>query len=165
MSTGSIPDRRWSSRRWGRGCWTWPCHQSLGAHPYLVPPEHTAIAREVLGPNRILAPEVHVVRDTDPTSARALGRRVLADNLRLPNYRASFTRLGFTEDDLDHGGSNRLIDVVVAWGTDDEIARRVDDHLAAGADHVCLQVLTPTLDELPLADWQALAPILLRPPP
>lgn len=132
--------------------------RSLGAHPYIVPPEHTAGAREALGPGPLLAVELHVVRDTDPSAARALGRHVLANNLRLPNYRASFRRLGFDEDDLDHGGSDRLIDAVVAWGTDDAIARRVDDHLAAGADHVCLQVFTPRPDALPLDGWRALAP-------
>jgi probable F420-dependent oxidoreductase len=134
--------------------------RSLGAHPYLVTPEHTAAARQVLGPDRLLAPEQHVVRATDPATARALARRVVANNLRLPNYRASFTRLGFTDADLDHDGSDRLIDAVVAWGADEAIARRVRDHLDAGADHVALQVLTGDPAELPLAGWRALAPLL-----
>lgn len=135
--------------------------RSLGAHPYLTTPEHTASARAVLGPDRLLAPELHVVRDPDPASARALARRVVANNLRLPNYRSSFLRLGFTAEDLDHDGSDRLIDAVVAWGSDEAIARRVHDHLDAGADHVTIQVLTGDPAVLPLPAWRALAPLLL----
>ena len=135
--------------------------RSLGAHPYLTTPEHTATARDALGPDRLLAPELHVVRDGDPVSARELARRVVANNLRLPNYRASFVRQGFSDDDLAAGGSDRLIDAVVAWGTDEAIARRVHDHLAAGADHVTVQVLTAGPTELPTAGWRALAPLLL----
>jgi probable F420-dependent oxidoreductase len=131
-----------------------------GAHPYLVTPEHTATAREVLGPDRLLAPEQKVVLETDATEARRVGRGALAIYLGLPNYTNNLKRLGFTDDDLADGGSDRLVDGVIAWGDLDAVVARVRAHHAAGADHVAVQVLTPDPLTLPLAEWRTLAPAL-----
>lgn len=131
--------------------------RAAGSHPYLVTPEHTRQAREILGSGPLLAPEQKVVLSTDPDEARAVGRRRLAGYLALPNYVHSLDRLGFGADDLADGGSDRLVDALVAWGDADAIAARVAEHRAAGADHVALQVLTAD-NHLPLAEWRALAP-------
>lgn len=136
-----------------------------GAHPYLVTPEHTAQARELLGAGPLLAPELKVVLDADPDTARATARGYLAMYLTLPNYTNSFLRLGFTEDDFADGGSDRLIDAVYAWGDDAEIRRRIDAFHTAGADHVALQIVTPgttpgTPGPLPRAEWRRLAEVL-----
>jgi probable F420-dependent oxidoreductase len=135
--------------------------RSLGAHPYLIDPEHTRIARETLGPDAVLAPELKVVLDTDPERARAVARGHLASYLELPNYTRNLLRTGYEEADLDGGGSNRLIDGVVAWGDADAVVRRAQDHIDAGADHVCVQVLTAERRDVPLAAWRELAPALL----
>ncbi|HEY3502206.1 MAG TPA: LLM class F420-dependent oxidoreductase [Actinocatenispora sp.] len=131
--------------------------RAIGSHPYLVTPEHTRQAREILGAGPLLAPEQKVVLSTDPAEARAVGRARLAGYLALPNYLASLRRLGFGDDDVADGGSDRLVDALVAWGDADAIAARVAEHRAAGADHVALQVLTAH-GGLPLAEWRALAP-------
>jgi probable F420-dependent oxidoreductase len=115
--------------------------RSAGAHPYLTTPEHTAEARELVGPSVFLAPEHKVVLTTDPAEARAVGREVVGFYLGLRNYVNNWLRLGFTEDDVRKPGSDRLIDAVVAYGTPDAIAARVNEHLEAGADHVAIQVL------------------------
>ena len=112
-----------------------------GSHPYNVPPEHTALARETLGPDRMLVPEQAVVLEPDPVAAREIGRAHVAGYQRFPNYTNNWLRLGMTDDDLADGGSDRLVDLVVAWGDEDAIARRVQAHLDAGADHVCVNVL------------------------
>jgi probable F420-dependent oxidoreductase len=114
---------------------------TAGAHPYLVPPEHSALARKILGPDALLAPEQGVVLESDPTRVREICQQALEHYRRLPNYVNSWRRLGFTDDDITHG-SDRLIDALFAAGEPDRIAERVNAHLAAGADHVCLQVLT-----------------------
>ncbi|GAA1389501.1 LLM class F420-dependent oxidoreductase [Pseudonocardia kongjuensis] len=117
--------------------------RTAGAHPYLTTPEHTRSAREQLGDGVLLAPEHKVVLDDDPESARALGRPVVQrPYLGLRNYRANLLRLGWAESDLDDGGTDALIDALVAHGTPEQVAARLDEHLAAGADHVCAQVLT-----------------------
>jgi len=114
-----------------------------GAIPYLVPPEHTAQAREILGPDRLLAPEHKVVLDPDPGQARHLGRRRVANPyLHLVNYTSNLRRLGFTDEDLADGGSDRLIDALVAHGPAQQVAAQLRAHLDAGADHVCAQLLT-----------------------
>jgi probable F420-dependent oxidoreductase len=114
-----------------------------GAIPYLVPPEHTRRAREILGPDKLLAPEHKVVLDPDPLTARELGsRRVRTPYLGLVNYTSNLRRLGYTDADLSGGGSDKLIDAVVAHGTAEQIAARLTAHLEAGADHVCVQLLT-----------------------
>ena len=118
--------------------------RTAGAHPYLVTPEHTRVAREVLGADPVLAPEHKVVLDTDPERARALGRsRVENPYLHLSNYLTNFRRLGWSDEDIAAPGSNALIDAVVAHGTGAEVAARLEEHLAAGADHVSVQLLTP----------------------
>jgi probable F420-dependent oxidoreductase len=128
--------------------------RSAGAHPYLTTPEHTAEARRLIGPEALLAPEHKAVLTTDPEKARAVGRKALEIYLNLANYLNSCTRLGFTDEDVRKPGSDRLVDAVVAYGTPDEIAARLKEHITAGADHVAVQVLTgpdklvPALAEL-----------------
>ncbi len=137
--------------------------KTAGAHPYLVTPEHTARARAILGPDALLAPEQGVVLESDAAKARAMALTVVEHYRALPNYRNSWLRLGFTEAEID-GGSDRLIDALFAWGSADRIAERVNEHLAAGADHVCLQVITgaPSMDTAAARPaWQALARVLL----
>jgi len=116
--------------------------RSAGAHPYLTTPEHTAQARELIGPSAFLAPEHKVVLTTDADRARAVGRRALDIYLNLANYLNNWRRLGFTDDDITRPGSDRLVDAFVAYGTTDAIAARLNEHLDAGADHVAVQVLT-----------------------
>jgi probable F420-dependent oxidoreductase len=128
-----------------------------GAHPYNVNPEHTAQARAILGRGPLLCPEQAVLLETDPTKARTIGRAFLSIYLSLPNYTNNLLRLGFTEADFQSGGSDRLIDGMVAWGDLDSIRTRVLAHLNAGADHVCIQVLTADPKALPLAEWRELA--------
>jgi probable F420-dependent oxidoreductase len=116
--------------------------RSAGAHPYLTTPEHTAHARELIGPSAFLAPEHKAVLTTDPEKARAVGRRALDIYFNLANYRNSWKRLGFSEDEVNRPGSDRLVDAVVAYGTPESIAARMKEHLDAGADHVPVQILT-----------------------
>jgi len=134
--------------------------RAAGAHPYFVPVEHTARARAILGEGPVLAPEVTVVLERDPATARALARTFTAGYLSLPNYANNLRSLGFTDGDLTGGGSDRLVDAVVAWGDVDAVAGRVEEHRAAGADHVCVQVLS-TLDAFPLSAYRELAPALV----
>ncbi len=128
--------------------------RSAGAHPYLTTPEHTAQARELIGPDAFLAPEHKAILTTDAEQARAVGRKALEIYLNLNNYLNSWKRLGFTDSDVAKPGSDRLVDAVVAYGTVDAIAARLKQHLDAGADHVPVQVLTspeklvPALTEL-----------------
>ncbi len=136
--------------------------RSTGAHPYLVPPEHTAQARAALGAGALLAPEQAVVVERDPSTARTVARQHLAIYLQLPNYARNWERLGFDAADFANGGSDRLVDALVAWGDVETIARRVAEHRTAGADHVCIQALAPDLRVLPRADWRELAPALLN---
>jgi probable F420-dependent oxidoreductase len=112
-----------------------------GAHPYNVTPEHTAGAREILGPEKSLCPAQFVLLETDPAEARRLGRETVGRYFGFPNYVNSFRRLGFTEDDFAGGGSDRLVDAVVAWGDEDAIRRRIQEHWDAGADHVAVQTV------------------------
>jgi probable F420-dependent oxidoreductase len=136
--------------------------ETLGAHPYFVPVEHTAIARERLGPEPLLAPEQAVVLETDVDRARELARGHMANYLELPNYTNNILRVGgFGEDDLRDGGSDRLVDAIVAWGDEGAIRARLDAHRAAGADHVCIQVIHGRGADLPLPEWRALASALL----
>lgn len=136
--------------------------RSWGAHPYLTTPQHTAQAREILGPDALLAPEQKVVLDPDPVTARATARPGVANPyLRLSNYQNSLRRLGFTDDDFVDGGSDRLIDALVAHGSIDAVAAGVRAHLDAGADHVAVQALTPA-GAAPLPVFRELATALLR---
>ncbi|MGO9353138.1 MAG: LLM class F420-dependent oxidoreductase [Mycobacterium sp.] len=115
--------------------------RSAGAHPYLTTPQHTAKARELVGSSVFLAPEHKVVLTTDRDEARAIGRRYLEHYLGLTNYVNNWLRLGFTHDDVRKPGSDKLVDAMVAYGTPDAIAQRLNEHLEAGADHVGIQVL------------------------
>jgi probable F420-dependent oxidoreductase len=133
--------------------------RTAGALPYLTTPEHTRRAREILGPDRLLAPEQKVLLETDPDRARSIAREVLGPYLALPNYTNNLRRLGYTEEDLSYGGSDRLVDDLVAWGDEATIRDRVGAHHAAGADHVAVQVLNPGPERL--ATHRALAPVLL----
>lgn len=131
--------------------------RARGAHPYLANPDHTQLAREQLGPGPLLAPEQPVVLETDAGRARELARAHLATYLGLPNYVNNLLRLGLTEDDVRDGGSDRLVDSIVAWGDEAAIASRVQAHRDAGADHVCIQLLTGDFSTLPLEGWRRLA--------
>jgi probable F420-dependent oxidoreductase len=123
--------------------------RTAGAIPYLVTPEHTRQARAILGAGKVLAPEQKAVLETDPQRARAIGRpRVQRPYLGLVNYTSNLRRLGWSEEDLSDGGSDALIDALVAWGTGDEVAAKLNEHLEAGADHVAVQLLTASDDEL-----------------
>jgi probable F420-dependent oxidoreductase len=135
--------------------------RTAGAHPYLVTAEHTAEARQALGSGPWLAPEVGVVLESDPERARRIARGAIEHYMTLPNYTGNWLRLGFSPDDLTGGGSDRLVDALVAWGDDEAIARRVAEHRDAGADHVCIQVLTEDHGRLPLDEWRRLAPALI----
>jgi probable F420-dependent oxidoreductase len=127
-----------------------------GAHPYNAPPEHTERARAILGPGKLLAVEQKVLLETDPITARRAARQGLSFYFGLRNYIEHWRRLGFGDDDFAAGGSDRLIDALVAWGDDTAIRTRIEAHLAAGADHVCIQPLTDASTTL-----TRLAPALL----
>lgn len=131
-----------------------------GSHPYFTTPDHTVMARETMGPDALLAPEQMVVLESDPAEARRIARGGMKIYLGLPNYYNNLRRIGFTEADWADGGSDRLVDAIVAWGTEAQIAARVAEHHAAGADHVCVQVLTGD-PAMPERQWRALAPALL----
>ena len=134
-----------------------------GAHPYNVTPEHTARARAILGAGPTLAPEQMVLRETDPTKARAIARKNLTVYLGLPNYQNNWRWLGFGDEDFANGGSDRLIDAVVAWGDERAIEARVQAHFDAGADHVCIQPFRP--DGEPGPDLRLLEALAPRPAP
>jgi probable F420-dependent oxidoreductase len=114
-----------------------------GAHPYNVPPEHTADARRILGSGKLLCPEVWVLLETDASAARSAARQALASYMRLDNYVNNWRRLGFGDDELAGGGSDRFIDANVAWGSEEAIRKRIQEHWDAGADHVCIQSINP----------------------
>jgi probable F420-dependent oxidoreductase len=136
--------------------------RAWGSHPYFVPPEHTAKAREILGPGKLLAPEQMVCFAKDPSTARAIARQHMQAYLGLPNYVRNLLALGFTDHDVADGGSDRLVDAIVAWGGIDAAAARVKAHHEAGADHVGLQVLRANPAELPREEWREIATALLR---
>ncbi len=135
--------------------------RTSGSHPYFVTPEHTARARQILGKDRLLAPEQAVLLETDPETARRIARTHMAIYIGLPNYRRNLIATGFAEEDFANGGSDRLVDAIVAWGDIEVIRARVAAHHAAGADHVCLQVLTPNPAIVNRDAWRVLARALL----
>ena len=138
--------------------------RTAGAIPYLVPPEHTRQAREILGPDQLLAPEHKAVLDADIERGRALGaRRVRVPYLSLVNYTSNLQRLGYTDVDLVDGGSDRLVDALVAHGSPEQVAAQLTAHLTAGADHVCIQLLTETNAD-PVPQYAELATALGLPP-
>jgi probable F420-dependent oxidoreductase len=138
--------------------------RSLGSHPYLVTPEHTRQARQVIGPDALLAPEQKVIVEADSENAREIARATLDLYLQLPNYTNSLVRQGFSPADFESGGSDRLVDAVVAWGEPPAILDRIAEHRANGADHVSIQVLNSTgesrSDGLPREEWRVLAEAL-----
>jgi probable F420-dependent oxidoreductase len=131
--------------------------RAAGAHPYFVPVEHTAFAREHLGADPLLAPEQAVVLETDAEKARQIARGHMQLYLQLVNYTNNLRRFGFTDADIEGGGSDRLVDAIVAWGDAETVAERIKAHHDAGADHVCIQVLGANPMAAPLADWRTLA--------
>jgi probable F420-dependent oxidoreductase len=133
--------------------------QAQGAHPYFTTPEHTKTARDMMGADALLAPEQMVVFETDSAKAREIARAGMKIYMGLPNYWNNLLRLGFTEEDRADGGSDRLVDAIVAWGSVDKIVARVREHHAAGADHVCVQVLSEG-SALPRQEWRDLAAAL-----
>lgn len=151
LDAAAVPAGRRVIAALGPRVLTLAAQRSAGAHPYLTTPEHTAWARELVGPSVLLAPEHKVVLSTDTTEARTLGHDAIGMYLRLSNYVNNWRRLGFTDDDVRPPGSDRLVDAVVAHGTATAVAARLDEHLTAGADHVTVQVL---------GGWQRLVPTL-----
>jgi probable F420-dependent oxidoreductase len=135
--------------------------RTAGAHPYFVPVEHTRQARDILGPDRLLAPETAVVFAKTREAARVPGDIYMRTYLALPNYRQNLVRLGWSDDELTPPGSDRLFDAVVAWGDDQEIAGKLRRHYDAGADQVAVSVLMPTPDRAPTAELRRLTPLLL----
>jgi probable F420-dependent oxidoreductase len=135
--------------------------KTSGAHPYFVPVAHTRQAREVLGPDALLAPEQAVVLETDADRARAIARGHMRSYLRLPNYVNNLRRLGYSEKEVTGGGSDRLVDDIVGWGELDVAVARIRGHLEAGADHVCVQVIAEDPSALPMEAWTTLAERLL----
>jgi probable F420-dependent oxidoreductase len=133
--------------------------RAAGAHPYFVPVEHIARARAIIGAGPVLAPELAVVLEVDPGAARAAAREYTTGYLQLPNYVNNLRSLGF-DDDLEGGGSDRLVDAVVAWGDAATIAERVRAFHDAGADHVCVQVVSDRSKGFPLDAYRQLAPAL-----
>ena len=128
--------------------------RTAGAHPYLMPPEHTEYAREILGADAVLCPEQKVLLESDPAKARAIARQSLDLYRTLPNYQRSLQRFGLDASDFEGQGSDRFVDTCVAWGDEDTIAARVKAHHDAGADHVCIQPIHP--EGLPQPDWRVL---------
>ncbi|MFI5511050.1 LLM class F420-dependent oxidoreductase [Mycobacterium sp. NPDC051804] len=133
--------------------------RSRGAHPYLVTPDHTRYAREHLGEGPLLLPEQTVLLTEDRDEARSLGTDWLRSYLALPNYANNLLRSGFTQEDVT-SVSDRLFDAIIAWGDEETVLGRVNEHLSAGADHVCVQVLTADPREFPREQWRRLAAAL-----
>ena len=133
--------------------------RSLGTHPYFTTPDHTRFARDRLGPDALVAPEVAVVVEPDAETARAIARRYAKLYLGLVNYTQNLLNFGFTEADIADGGSDRLIDAVIPHGTPDQVAAALGEHFDAGADHVCVQPLGH--GKPPVDDYRALAAVLL----
>ena len=129
--------------------------QTAGAHPYFSSPEHTAMAREILGPEPMLCVEQKVILETDASKARELAKPVAGIYIGLPNYRNNWLRMGLTEDDFENGGSDRFIDSTFAWGSVEKIQARIKEHFDAGASHVCIQPVNPN-GQFGDLHWEAL---------
>jgi probable F420-dependent oxidoreductase len=134
--------------------------RTAGAHPYLVTPDYIRQAREALGADRLLAPEVKVILEADRDTAHAIARGAIELYLSLPNYTNNFRRFGFSDEDFENGGSARLIDAIFVWGDDDTVRRGIDAFFDAGADHVSIQALTADGADLPRNEWSRLATLL-----
>ena len=135
--------------------------RASGVHPYFVPVEHTRRSREIIGKDKWLGPEQAVVLSNDPAKARKIAREHTPFYLALENYRKNLLWLGYSEEDLADGGTDQVVDDIVAMGGVDAIVERVRAHLDAGADHVCIQPLIAEQDRFPLAELRELAPALL----
>lgn len=135
--------------------------RAAGAHPYFTPAEHTALARQILGDGPLLAPEVAVVLDTDETTARGIAREYMRSYLSLPNYSNNLRRLGYTDEDVAGGGSDRLMDALIPWGDLETVVAGIEKHYAAGADEVAIQVLTADPFTFPIEAYRTLATALL----
>lgn len=127
-----------------------------GAHPYFTPAEHTAFARQTMGADAFLAPEVAVVMEADATRAREIARAYMKTYTRLPNYANNLKRFGFTDEEIVDQ-TDRLVDAIVGWGTTEHVVACIKEHFDAGADHVCVQVLTDSTGVLPMQQWRELA--------
>jgi probable F420-dependent oxidoreductase len=160
LDKGGVPQSQRALAALGRKVLRLAADRTAGAHPYLVTPEHTRQARELLGPTVLLAPEQHVVLDADLDSARTLARKALRNYLGLSNYTNNWRRLGFTDDDIAGVGSDRLVDGLVALGDPQQVASRVTAHLDDGADHVCIQLIAPKRTDL-LPGFTELAAVLI----
>ena len=132
--------------------------RTSGVHPYNVTPEHTGLTRAIIGPEKWLCVEQKVLLVAEATKAREIARQAMAFYLPLPNYRNNWKRLGFTDQDLENGGSNKFLDAMVAWGTETAIQNRIQAHFDAGASHVCIQPLHP--EGQPTPDYNALRALL-----
>jgi probable F420-dependent oxidoreductase len=137
--------------------------RSLGTHPYFMPVAHTRVSREAVGPGKVVAPEQMVVVETDASKARTIARAAMDRYLHAPNYVNNLLRLGYTDADVGNGGSDRLVDDLIAWGSPEKITQRIREHHAAGADHVCIQVLAENPADMQAAmnGWRQLAPALV----
>lgn len=133
--------------------------KTAGAHPYLTPPEHTERARKVMGPDAWLCPEQMVILESDASKAREIARKHLAVYTRLPNYQNNLKQFGFEDADFEDGGSDKLVDGIVAWGDEQAIRDRLEAHYKAGANHVCIQAFRPDGEMSPdLNALEVLAP-------
>ena len=132
--------------------------RTSGVHPYNVTPEHTGLTRAIIGPEKWLCVEQKVLLVAEATKAREIARQAMAFYLPLSNYRNSWKRVGFTDQDLENGGSNKFLDAMVAWGTETAIQNRIQAHFDAGASHVCIQPLHP--EGQPIPDYNALRALL-----
>src|SRR4051812_45889569 len=150
LDAGGVPREEMVAAALGPRMLDLAAERSLGTHPYFTTPEHTAFARERVGPDALVAPELSVVLEPDAALARAHAREFTSRYVQLRNYTANLERFGFTAEDFAGGGSDRLVDAVVPHGSAEEVAEAVHAHLAAGADHVCLQPLGH--GPVPLAD-------------
>ncbi|CCQ15472.1 putative uncharacterized protein [Rhodococcus sp. AW25M09] len=161
LDTAGVPVERRVLAALGPKVLALAADRTAGAHPYLTTPEHTREAREALGPNKILAPEHKVVLESDPEQARSIGRPPVNNPyLHLRNYTNNLNRLGYSDEEIGDGGSDRLIDALVAHGTADAIAARLNEHLGAGASHVTLHALPDDAD--PLETYREIAAALHR---
>jgi probable F420-dependent oxidoreductase len=158
LEEGGVPQHEIVLAALGPKALSLSADRTAGAHPYLTTPNHTSLARRVLGDDALLAPEHKVVLDSDPERARAIGRPVVTRYLARVNYRNNLLREGWLEADLDHDGSDRLVDALVLHGNADEVGSGLRAHLRAGADHLGIQVL----DDDPLSSYESLAEVLLR---